>query len=157
MVFKKGYKPTEEQKRKQSETRQKLISEGKIDMKKQMSNPEIREKISKKLKGKKHSKQRRENISKAVKKSYENGRKISSPIKVTQGKIKYEMRKGIQKPITHWIWFDKFGYFPKKDEVIHHINFNESNNEFENLKLMKRSDHTMFHNDRKIKEKSNPR
>ncbi len=47
MGFQKGYKPTKEQRRKQSETRKKLLREGKIDMKKQMSNPKIREKISK--------------------------------------------------------------------------------------------------------------
>ena len=47
MVFKKGYKPSENQKKKQSETRKKLILEGKIDMKKQMNKPEIKNKISK--------------------------------------------------------------------------------------------------------------
>ena len=47
MGFQKGYKPSIEQRKKQSLARKKLLKEGKIDMKKQMNNPEIKAKISK--------------------------------------------------------------------------------------------------------------
>ena len=47
MGFQKGYTPSKEQRKKQSESRRKLFSEGKINMKEQMNRPEIKEKISK--------------------------------------------------------------------------------------------------------------
>lgn len=47
MGFKKGYTPTESQKKKQSEKRKKLIAEGKIDMKEIMNHEQIKKKISK--------------------------------------------------------------------------------------------------------------
>ena len=46
MGFQKGYSPTKEQRRKQSETRKRLFAEGKLDMKEKMSDPRIRKKIS---------------------------------------------------------------------------------------------------------------
>ena len=70
MVFKKGYKPTKEQKRKQSETRKRLFKEGKLNRE---ISKERRKKISDTLKGRKHSEERRKNISKAVKESYAQG------------------------------------------------------------------------------------
>ena len=145
MVFKKGYKPSEEQRKKQSETRKRLIFEGKIDMKERMANKEIRNKISKTLTGKKHTKKRKENISKAVKEAYLHGRKINSPKKVSIGKIKKCIRDGIQKSISHWIWYDNYGSFPKNGEVIHHIDFNEDNNKISNLRIMKISEHIKLH------------
>ncbi|MFW9872044.1 MAG: HNH endonuclease [Candidatus Thorarchaeota archaeon] len=144
MVFKKGYKPTEEQKRKQSETRKRLILEGKIDMKKRMANPEIRKKISKTLTGKKHSKQRRQNISKAVKQSYTNGRKKCDG-KVSKGKQERMMYEGKRIYVSHYVWFQNTGSFPKKGEVIHHKDFNQSNNSFDNLQLMSRKEHIKLH------------
>jgi len=156
MVFKKGYNPTEDQRRKQSLAKKKAIEEGRF-VSPVVRNPNIKRKISEKLEGKKHSKERRKNISKAVKESYRKGRVRNHPKKVTKGKIKYQMRKGIQKPITHWIWFDNYGYFPKEDEIIHHEDFDESNNSLENLKLMKRKLHNKLHwtikNDNKKRKK----
>jgi len=61
MVFKKGYIPSEEQKKKQSETRKRLIKEGLIDMKKMM-NSKVKKKISETLLGHPVSKETRDKM-----------------------------------------------------------------------------------------------
>lgn len=61
MTFKKGYIPSEEHKRKLSETRKRLIKEGLIDMKKIM-NSKVRKKISKTLLGHPVSKETRDKM-----------------------------------------------------------------------------------------------
>lgn len=145
MVFKKGYKPTEEQKKKQSETRKRLIKEGKI---KKMSE-ETKKKISKTLKGKKHSNERRKNISNAVKKSYVDGRKRCSG-KVSKGKPERMMYEGKRIYVSHYIWFKNTGNFPKKNEVMHHKDFNQSNNNLDNLELMTRKNHIKLHTEIRV-------
>jgi hypothetical protein len=143
MVFKKGYKPTEEQRRKQSETRERLFREGKISKE---QSPEKRKKISETLKGKKHSKQRRENISKGVKESYKKGRVNNHFSKVSKEKIvPRRMYNGKRIYESHYIWFKNTGYFPKKGEVIHHKDFNKLNNDFSNLQLMTNKEHLKLH------------
>ncbi len=61
MVFKSGYIPSEEQRRKQSEKRKKLIKEGLIDMKKIM-NSKVKKKISETLLGHSVSKETRDKM-----------------------------------------------------------------------------------------------
>lgn len=74
MTFKKGYIPSEEHKRKLSETRKKLIKDGKINMKKIMT-VKVRKKISKTLLGHSVSKETRDKMRKP--KSEEHRRKLS--------------------------------------------------------------------------------
>lgn len=147
MVFKKGYKPTDEQKRKQSETRKRLIESGKIDMKKQMNNPEIREKISNTLRGHECYKnpERGKNISKSLKKAYKNGTKTQYSGKVSTGKQERMMFNGKRIYVSHYIWFKNVGSFPERGEVIHHKDFNQSNNSFKNLQLNTRAEHIKIH------------
>ena len=147
MVFKKGYKPTEEQRKKQSETRKKLFLDGKIDMKKQMNNSLIKKKISNTLKGHKCYKnpERGKNISEALKKAYKNGTKTQYSGKVAKGKPERMMLKGKRICVSHYVWFKNTGYFPKKGEIIHHNDFNQSNNDFNNLELMNFSEHIKLH------------
>ena len=86
--------------------------------------------------------ERRKKLSDSLK-----GRDIwNSGMKVRKGKYKYLTKNGVKKPISHWIWFDKFGYFPKKEFIIHHKNFDESDNKIENLQLVTRSEHLSIHN-----------
>lgn len=147
MVFKKGYKPTAEHRRKLSESRKRLISEGKIDMKKQMSNPEIKSKISNSLKGHKCYKnpKRGENISKALKKAYRQGTKTQYSGKVSTGKQERMMFEGRRVYTSHYVWFNNTGNWPKSGEIIHHKNFNQLDNRFENLQLMSISEHIKLH------------
>lgn len=145
MVFKKGYKPTEEHKRKLSIAKQKAIKEGTFISPVRQS-PDIKKQISKQLKGKKHPKQRRENISIGVKKAYQNGRVKNHFKKVTNAEItKRVMFKGKRIPISHKVWFENTEYIPIKGEVVHHKDFDKYNNNFANLQLMTISEHIKLH------------
>lgn len=153
MVFTKGYKVSEKQRKNQSETRKRLISEGKIDMKKQMSNKKIRKKISDSLKGHECYKnpERGKNISKALKKAYKEGRKKQYCGSVVKGKNLTKRYNGKQTYVSHIVWFEHYGCLPKKNEVVHHINFDESNNEISNLQLMTKAEHTILHTKIRVK------
>lgn len=49
--------------------------------------------------------------------------------------------------MSHRAWFENTGYWPKKGEVVHHINRDHSDNRFENLWLCKsQSEHKAIHN-----------
>ena len=101
--------------------------------------------MSNSLKGKKHSKQRRENISKALKNAYKKGTKTQYSGIVSKGKQGRMMYSGKRIYISHYVWFKNTGNFPKKGEVIHHKDFNQSNNSFDNLELMTSSKHIKLH------------
>jgi hypothetical protein len=70
----------------------------------------------------------------------------NNSIHFSKGKNKQMMKNGISKPESHWVWFEHHGYFPRKDECIHHIDFNKNNNDISNLELMSNSKHAKFHN-----------
>ena len=76
---------------------------------------------------------------------------------VRTGKYRYITRNGLKKPESHWAWFDRYGYFPKKNQVIHHKNFDEGDNEIGNLELMTRSEHLSLHNKLTLKTKEKNR
>jgi len=69
MVFKKGYIPSKEHRRKMSETRKKLIKDGKINMKKLMTT-KVRKKISRTLLGHSVSKDTRDKMRKPKSKAH---------------------------------------------------------------------------------------
>lgn len=152
MVFKKGYKPSEEQKKKQSETRKRLISEGKIDMKKQMNNPKIKKKISNTLKGHECYKnpERGKNISIALKKAYKNGTKTQYSGKVSTGKSERMMYEGKRIYVSHYVYGMATGHWPERGELIHHKDFNQSNNSFKNLQLMTIAEHIKLHTELRV-------
>lgn len=58
--------------------------------------------------------------------------------------------KGIKEHIK--IMQDHIGRKLRKDEVVHHIDENRSNNDLSNLQLMTRSEHTSHHRKKKIHE-----
>lgn len=53
---------------------------------------------------------------------------------------------GKQIPMSHVVWYENTGKYPVEGEVIHHIDENPFNNEFENLQLMTRGEHIILHN-----------
>jgi hypothetical protein len=92
--------------------------------------------------GRKHTEEQKQKMSKALK----GKRAWNRDTKVRKGEYKFITRNKIKKPESHWIWFDNYGYFPKKNQIMHHKDFNESNNKIENLQLMSRSEHISMHN-----------
>ena len=52
---------------------------------------------------------------------------------------------GVRKLHSHYVWHRNTGYWPADGEVIHHIDDNCGNNEFNNLALMTRSEHNRLH------------
>ncbi len=116
-------------------------------MKKQMSNPKIRKKISDSLKNHKCYKnpERGKNISKSLKEAYKKGTKTQYSGKVSTGKPERMMFKRKRIYVSHYVWFQNKGYWVKKNEVIHHKDFNQSNNNFKNLQLMTSGEHMKLH------------
>lgn len=56
---------------------------------------------------------------------------------------------GVNKRNSHYVWFQNTGYWPdfkNKQEVVHHIDGDISNDDFSNLRLMTNADHSTFHN-----------
>lgn len=51
-------------------------------------------------------------------------------------------------PEHHLVWWKETGDVPANDEVIHHIDGDRRNNDFDNLEKMTRSEHTARHNER---------
>ena len=48
------------------------------------------------------------------------------------------------------IYWQTYGIIPKSDEIIHHKDENKHNNVPENLELMKRKNHTVLHNRKRL-------
>lgn len=46
----------------------------------------------------------------------------------------------------HYVYWKHYGVLPGPDEIIHHKDGNKHNNSIENLELLKRGEHTSFHN-----------
>ena len=52
---------------------------------------------------------------------------------------------GEYKQYSHYVWFKNTGYWPVRGEIIHHIDGNCRNDEFSNLRLMTKAEHTRIH------------
>jgi len=143
------------------ETKRKIGKKNKIKMKENWKKEAYRNNMIEKMTGKKnphkgktfeeiHGKEKaielKKKISEDTKRRLKTGNlKKFNPKRVRINKIKYSMRKGIRKPNSHWIWFENYGLFPKSNEVLHHIDFNERNDDIKNLKLMTRGGHSKLH------------
>lgn len=58
-------------------------------------------------------------------------------------------RKRVVKPYSHYVWFQNTGHWPdfkNKQEIVHHIDGDISNDDFSNLRLMTKAEHSTFHN-----------
>ena len=110
----------------------------------------LSEKAKKKLsifwKGKKKGpckESHKKNLSSSLK-----GRKVwNENSSVRKGEYKYITRNKIKKIESHWAWFDNYGVFPKKGKIVHHKNFDVTDNRICNLQIMTRSEHIKLHNE----------
>lgn len=81
--------------------------------------------------------------------------KRSRPRRVTKSKNGYRyiwLSDGTSKPEHIQIMEEKIGRKLHKDECVHHIDGNRSNNSPDNLMLMKRGEHSSLHRKKEIKD-----
>ena len=108
---------------------------------------ETKKKISDSLKGHDcyRNPERGKNISNALKNAYKNGTKTQYSGKVSTGKRVRMMYKGKRISKSNYIFAMATGHWVTKNEVIHHKDFNQSNDSFNKLQLMTRSEHIKLH------------
>lgn len=143
MVFKKGYKMSEEHKRKLIES---IKLNHKVNenygMKNKKHNSETIEKMRQKAIGRKMTESQLLNWSNAMDKLRQEGRLIAWNKGLTTRTNPYINNRYK----SHKVWTNYNLYHVPKGFHVHHIDLDSNNNHIDNLFLMSKSDHAILHN-----------
>ncbi len=82
---------------------------------------------------------------------YKNGKNIDKSGHVKILDYTHPKRNCINRIFEHRVVMEKhIGRYLRDDEIVHHINFNPSDNRIENLVIMSNSDHSRLHRNKRL-------